>query len=330
MMMTCKATLIALAALLSAGPCLAQSTWKPERNVEIMTGTAAGGALDRNARLIQNIIDKRRLMEVPITVVNKVGGGGAVSWAYMNLRPGDGHYLSLASVVLMTNHITGASKISYTDLTPIVHLMSEYQTLGVRADSPFKTGKELIERVRADPTSVTFGLGTSLGGSSHISISMVAKAAGIDARKLRFVIFKSGGAAALALLGGHVDVVASSANNYVRHVEAGKMRILGVAAPQRLGGAFANNPTWREQGIDAVFENWRGIYGPKGLRREQVAYWEEVFAKVVEADEWDQELKRNLSVSTFMRQKEMTAFLQANYRQLHEILSDLGYAKSNP
>ena len=83
----------------------------------------------------------------------------------------------------------------------------------------------------------------------------------------------------------------------------------------------------REQGIDAVFENWRGIYGPKGLRREQVAYWEEVFAKVAETDEWDQELKRNLSVATFMRQKEMTGFLQTNYRQLHEILSDLGYAK---
>ena len=185
----------------------------------------------------------------------------------------------------------------------------------------------MIDRLRVDPTSVRFGLGTSLGGSSHISISMVAKSAGIDARKLRFAVFKSGGAAALALLGGHVDVVASSANNYVMHVEAGKMRILGVAAPQRLSQGFANAPTWREQGIEAVFENWRGIYGPYGLRREQVAYWENVFAKLVETDEWKQELNHNLSVSTFMRQKEMMVFLQANYRQLSEILSDLGYAK---
>ncbi len=319
--------MLVMASLLVAGTCLAQSTWKPEHNVEFMTGTAAGGALDRNARLIQSIIQQRGWVNVPFTVINKSGGGGAVSWAYMNLRPGDGHYLSLASIVLMTNKITGANPITYTDLTPIVHLMSEYQAMAVRADSPFKTGKELIDRLRADPTSVTFGLGTPRGGSSHISISLLAKAAGIDARKLRFAVFKSGGDAAVALLGGHVDVVASSANNYVRHVEAGKMRILGVAAPQRLSEGFSNIPTWREQGFDAVFANWRGIYGPKGLDTEQITYWEDVFAKVVETDEWKQELRRNLSVPTFMRHKEMSGFLNANYQQFHEILSELGYVK---
>lgn len=318
---------LGLALLFAAGACLAQSGWRPEHNVELMTGTAAGGALDRNARLIQSVIQQKKLMDMPITVVNKVGGGGAVSWAYMNQRPGDGHYLSLASVVLMTNHITGANSISYTDLTPIVHLMSEYQAMAVPIDSPFKTAKNLVDRLRADPTSVRFGLGTSLGGSSHISISMVAKAAGIDAKKLRLAVFKSGGESALAMLGGHVDVVASSALNYVRHVEAGKMRILGIAAPHRLGGPLANVPTWREQGINAVFANWRGIYGPKGLNREQVAYWEEVFAKIVETDEWKEELARNLSVATFMRQKEMLGFLKSNYQELHEILSDLGYAR---
>ncbi|MBX3664485.1 MAG: tripartite tricarboxylate transporter substrate binding protein [Burkholderiales bacterium] len=322
-----RVAIFAMASLFAAGTCLAQPGWKPEHNVEFMTGTAAGGALDRNARLIQNVIQQRGWMNVPFTVINKSGGGGAVSWAYMNLRPGDGHYLSLASILLMTNKITGANPITYTDLTPIVHLMSEYQAMAVRADSPFKTGKELIDRLRTDPASVTFGLGTPRGGSSHISISIVAKAAGIDARKLRFAVFKSGGEAAVALLGGHVDVVASSANNYVRHVESGRLRILGVAAPQRLGDGFANAPTWREQGVDAVFENWRGIYGPRGLSPEQVAYWEDIFAKVVETDEWKQELRRNLSVPTFMRHKEMSAFLKTNYQQFHEILSELGYAK---
>lgn len=325
--MTRHAALVAITFIFSAATCFAQSAWKPEHNVELLTGTAAGGALDRNARLIQHIIQQRNLVDVPITVVNKRGGGGAVSWAYMNLKPGDGHYLSLASVVLMTNRITGANSITYTDLTPIAHLMAEFQTMAVRADSPIKTGKELIERLRADPTSVTFGLGTSRGGSSHISISMVAKAAGLDPKKLRFAVFKSGGAAALALLGGHVDVVASSANNYVRHLEAEKIRILGVAAPQRLGGAFATAPTWREQGIDAIFENWRGIYGPKGLKPEQIAYWEEVFAKVAETEEWNKELARNLSVPRFMRHKEMVPYLKQSYRELHDILAELGYAK---
>ena len=296
--------------------------------MEFLTGTAAGGALDRTARLIQRIIQERRLVDVPIAVVNKVGGGGAVSWAYINQRPGDGHYLSVTSIVLMTNRITGANPITYTDLTPIVQLMAEYQAIAVPADSPFKTGKDLINRLRADPTSVSFGLGTSLGGSTHTTIAMVVMAAGgIDVKKLRFAVFKSGGESAVAMLGGHVDVVASSANNYVKLVEAGKVRILGVAAPQRLGGQFANIPTWREQGVDAVFANWRGIAGPKGLKQEQIAYWEEVFAKVVEADEWKQQLERNLSVPTFMRHKETMAFLESNYREMRTILSELGLAK---
>jgi putative tricarboxylic transport membrane protein len=76
-----------------------------------------------------------------------------------------------------------------------------------------------------------------------------------------------------------------------------------------------------------VFANWRGIYGPKGLGTGQITYWEDVFAKVVETDEWKQELRRNLSVPTFMRHKEMSDFLNVNYQQFHEILSELGYAK---
>jgi len=311
----------------SSQPAIAQTQWSPTRNVELLTGTAAGGALDRTARLLQRIIQEKRLTETPVTVVNKVGGGGAVSWAYMNQKPGDGHFLSVTSVLLMTNRITGANPLSYTDITPIVQLMSEYQAIAVAADSPIASGKDLLDRLRADPASVRFGLGTSLGGSSHIAICSVAKAAGIDPRKLRFVIFKSGGESTTALLGGHVDAVGSNPANFARHVESGRLRSVGVAAPRRLGGAFAGVPTWTEQGNRTVVTNWRGIAGPKGLSPQQIVYWESVFAKAVEADEWKRDVEQNLAVAEFMRHREAMAFLESNYKELHAILAELGLAK---
>jgi len=305
----------------------AQERWKPERTVEILTGTAAGGALDRTARLIQSILQEQKLVDAPVQVVNKIGGGGAVSWAYMNQRPGDGHLLSVTSVVLMTNKITGSNPITYTDVTPIVQLLSEYVAITVRTDSPLRNGRDFIERLRADPSSIRFGLGTSLGASSHIGIALVAKAAGIDVKKLKFAVFKSGGESAVAVLGGHVDVVGSSAGNYLNYVKAGQMRVLGIAAPQRLGGVFADAPTWRELGVDAVFANWRGIAGPRGMSAAQIAYWDEVFAKMVRHEAWQKQCETIMCVETFMGNAETRKFLEAQYRELHAILSEVGLAK---
>ena len=308
------------------GSALAQS-WTPNRTVELLVGTAAGGALDRTGRVLQQVIQARKLAPVPINVVNRVGGGGAVSWAYMNQKPGDGHYLSVTSTPLITNRLTGANPISYTDVTPIVHLLAEYHAIAVSADSSIKTGKDFIDRLRADPTSIRFGLGTPLGASSHIAISSVVKAAGLDPRKLRFAIFKSGAESTTALLGGHVDVVATSAGNFARQVEAGKIRLIGIASPKRLTGVLASTPTWNEQGINSVFSNWRGIVGPKGLTAAQISYWENVFAKAVESDEWKADVESVMGVPEFLRHKEAVAFLEQDHRQTLAILTELGIAK---
>lgn len=301
--------------------------WTPNRQVEVLIGTAAGGALDRTGRVLQQAIQNRKLAPVPLNIVNKVGGGGAVSWAYMNQKPGDGHYLSITSTPLITNKLTGANPISYTDVTPIVHLLAEYHAIAVAADSNIRTGKDFIEKLRADPASIRFGLGTPLGASSHIAISSVVKAAGIDPKKLRFAIFKSGAESTTALLGGHVDVVATSAGNFARQVEAGKIRLIGIASPKRLTGILASVPTWNEQGINSVFSNWRGVAGPKGLSPAQIAFWENVFAKAVESDEWKADVESVMGVSEFLRHRETMAFLDQDYKQTAAILTELGLVK---
>ncbi len=301
--------------------------WKPEKNVEIVTGSTPGGGLDRTARLIQKVWQEKRMVDAAVTVVSKPGGGNAVSWAYLNRHVGDGHYLSITSLSLLTNHITGSNPLKHTDVTPIAQLFSEYLAFAVNGDSPIKTGKDLVDRLKKDPKSLSIAITPSVGGSNHIAVGLVMKSAGVDIKKLKTVVFNSGGEGTIALLGGHVDLFAVSAANFLEQVKAGKVRIVAICSPQRLGGALADIPTWKEQGINVVFGTWRGVIGPKGMNEAQIAYWEEKFTKLVQTVEWKKELENNLFVDTFMKSNESKKYLEAQYNELKDVLIALGVAK---
>lgn len=311
--------------LLSAGPAAAQ--WKPEKSVEIIVGTGPGGGQDKTARTLQHLLTDKRLIETPVTVVNKPGGGGAVGWAYLNQHAGDAHYVMIGTTTLLTSQITGRSTVGYNDITPLVMLLSESVALSVRHESPLLTGKDLVDRLKKDASSVSASIGSSVGGPNHIAFALIAKAAGGDVKKLKTVVFQGGGEAITATLGGHVDLISSAANNVIPHLAAGKMRVLGIAAPHRLGGVFANVPTWKEQGIDVHITNWRMLAGPKGLTAAQVAYWDGVLARLVKTDEWKKDLDNNVFENTYMNSDETRRYLKAQYDQFHAALSEVGLAK---
>src|SRR6185436_291059 len=109
------------------------------------------------------------------------------------------------------------------------------------------------------------------------AVAMVAKAAGIDPKRLKVVIFPSGSQSQAALLGGHVDLVPTGVSNLGGPVQDGRLRVLAITSPQRMEGVFAQVPTWKENGIDVVIGQWRGIMAPPGISPAQIAYWEEVF-----------------------------------------------------
>src|SRR5258706_7938041 len=142
--------------------------WHPEKPVEIISGVAPGGALDIMARAMQKIWQDRRAFSVPSTVVNRPGAGSSVAWTYLNSHPGDAHYLAVTSATLLTNAITGSNPLNHNDVTPLAQMLSEYVVFAVRADSPLKTARDLVERLKRDPASISFGLATTLGNPSHI------------------------------------------------------------------------------------------------------------------------------------------------------------------
>jgi len=314
---------IALAA--SAGNAIAE--WKPDKPIEIVVGTGVGGGQDKSARTVQRILQERRLVDVPVTVVNKPGGGGAVGWTYLNQHAGEGNIIYVGNPTLLTNHIAGRSRINYTHVTPLAILLSESVAVSVLPSSPLRTGKDLLARFKADTASISMAVGSSLGSTNHIAMALLAKAAGGEPKKLRTVVFQGGGEAITALLGGHIDVNSSAANNVVPHKETGKIRVLGFTAPKRLGGVLADVPTWKEQGVNAVVTNWRMVCGPKGMTAAQIAYWDRVLSRLVQTDEWKKDLEANIFENAYLASAATERYMQAEYEQFRSALAELGMAK---
>lgn len=316
----------AIAFALISGTAPAQPAWKPEKPVELIALNAPGGGGDRILRIMSSIMQERRYLDVPANVVNKPGGGGAVAYAYLNQHPGDAHYLVLASKSILTNHIAGRGP-SYTEFTPVAFLFGEYISVTVKPESPLKTGRDIVERLKKDPAALSFGIATSMGNPNHQGVASALKAAGVDIRKMRTVIFPSGGAATTAMLGGHVDVVPITAAFAASMARQGQVRVITVTAPSRLADVLADVPTWREQGYDAVVSNWRGMVGPRGMAPVQVAYWEHALSRFVESDEWKKELEKNFWRSEYMRSAEMRKYLDQDNEQVKAFLAELGLAK---
>ena len=301
--------------------------WKPERNIELIVPGGAGGGQDRTARVMQKVMQEG-LVSATVSVVNRPGGGSNIAYVYLNQFAGDGHYLASATATLLTNHILGVSPLSYTHFTPVSVLYGEYIGFAVGAEGPFKSGKDLIARMKSAPDSVSFAFGTSAGNANHIGIALALKAAGIDASRAKTVVFKASIEATNALMGGHVDVVATPISTYLPVLGTGKIRIVAIAAPKRVGGKFAEVPTWKEQGYDAVMPSFRMFIGAKGLTAAQLRYWDGVFAKLAASPVWKQELEANEWQGSYMTGAESRRFLDARYDEYRKILTELKLARS--
>ena len=319
---------LAAATLCAAVDTPAQSGWKPESAVEIIVPSGPGGGTDHTGRVVQQIMQQQKLVTVPVNVVNKTGGGGAIAVNYLNQFRGNAHYMHLASAVFLTAHIVGRTTTSYTDVTPLALLQSEYVVMAVKSDSPLKSASDVVARLRQDPGALSISVGTSFGGANHSAIAAVARAGGIDPKKLKTVVFKASADAALAALGGHVDIVSASASQVLTHVRSGQLRLIGVTAPSRLKGDLGTVPTLKEQGINVEVNNFRMLLGPKDLAAPQVAYWDQVLARLVQTDEWKRDLERDVVEDTYMNSRDIRRYLDAEYAELKSLLTEMGLVKS--
>ncbi len=319
---------LSIAAMLAGVAAVAGAqAWSPQKNVEIVVPNPPGGSNDKTARSLERIMLANKLLPVSLSIQNKAGGGGSIAYTYVQQRTADPHFLVVSGPAILTNHIVGSSTLRHTDLTAVASLFDDYTVFAVNANSNLKTGRDLIERLRKDPKSVTIGFSPLLGSHNHIAAGVLMKTIGGQARDLKAVAFKGSADALTTLLGGHIDLVTTAAGNAAPHVAAGRLRVIGITSAQRFPGVYANVPTWKEQGADFTYGAWRAIFAPKGLTPQQSAFWEGVLRKATEAPEWKDELEKNIWSNVFTAGAEFSKELEQDYAAMKAVLVDLGLAK---
>ena len=305
----------------------AQPAWRPEKAVEIIVPTAAGGINDQITRLMQRIWQNEKLLSVPAVIMNKAGGNQSLAVVYLTQKAPDPHYLLYATATVFTNQLAGLTPLGYTDLTPLACLVVDYSVVTVALDSPIKTMRDLVERLKTDPGALSFGM-VSRGGPNHLALSQAVRSAGVDPRKLKTVVFKTNAESHMAVVGGHIQAVVSSVSAALPQVQAGHTRMLAIAAPQRVAGPLAGLPTMREQGINATgVSNWRAIFGAKGMTPAQAAFWDNALARLAASEEWGRELEGTNMTRFFLRGRDFAKYLDEEYAATRAVMADLGLTK---
>ena len=327
--LSCRAVVVSVVLLFAAyGNAVAQTQgWKPDRVLELIVGTAPGAAPDKTARAIQRIWQAQGIFDGAVTVVNKPGGGNLIAWNYLNQHAGNGHYLMIGNLNVLISRAIGRSPHARSDFIWVATLFDEYFALSVRSDSPIAGGRDLVAKLQQDPGSLSIGVSTSIGGANHLSAALALQRAGIEARRVRFVAFKGSADSITALLGGHVDAVATAVSAVVPHVQGGRMRTVAVSSPQRLPGVLAQAPTWEEQGVKGTMTNFRTIIGPKGMEQAATLFWERRLALLADQEEWKADLARNLWVWNFLDAANTQVAVSGYAEDVETLVSALGLRK---
>ncbi len=293
----------------------------PNETVEIVAPASPGGGWDTTARAVQKIMIDNDLTEQNINVINKPGGGGEVGWQYLKSR--SPNTISINSSLLLSNKELGLSDLGTEDFTPIAILATEWISLTASNQSNLDSGKEVMEKLKKDPKSLTIGVAPGLGNNDHLAFVQAAKAYGVDVDKLDFLVYKSGGDLQTALLGGHVDVASTAVSEVKEQHQTGKLKMLAVTSEKPVKG-IEDVPTWKDQGIDVVFPHWRGVMGPKDMTPAERKYWDETMKEVVKSDSW-QEIRKNNDWENFYKDSEESEkFLKSQQKKYKQLVKDSG------
>lgn len=275
---------LAGATLLFAGSLIAE----PKRP-ECIAPASPGGGFDLTCKLAQSALVDEKLLSKPMRVTYMPGGVGAVAYnAVVAQRPADGNTITAFSSGSLLNLAQGKfGRFDENAVKWLAAVGTSYGAIAVPADSPFKNLGDLVAALKADPSKVVIGSGGTVGSQDWMQTALIAKAAGIDPKQLRYVALEGGGEIATALLGGHIQVGSTDISDSMPHIRAGKMRLLAVFAEERLKDeGMTDIPTAKEQGYDIVWPVVRGFYvGPK-VSDEDYAFWKGAFDKLLASEDF--------------------------------------------
>ncbi|MGR4068540.1 Bug family tripartite tricarboxylate transporter substrate binding protein [Billgrantia sp. C5P2] len=317
--------LIAIAAFtLSAGSAMA---FEPQGKVECLAPADPGGGWDFTCRSVGNVMEQLDLVPRSVQTVNMAGAGGGVAFAHtVSKRAGDEQLLVAASTATTTRLAQGQFPGMTADMVNwIGALGADYGVIAVAADSDYDDLPELMEALKEDPRSVKFAGGSAKGGWDHLKVLIAADAAGVeDLPRIAYLSYNNGGEAMTQVVGGHVDAFTGDISEAQGFLESGDLRVLAVLSDERLPGDFADIPTAKEQGIDAVGPNWRGFYMPADISDEAKQYWVDAMDTIYESQEWQDIMTNNGLMPFHMSAGEFETFVTEQINDIETLSKDIG------
>lgn len=316
----------ALACAAVSAPALA---FEPQ-NPECIAPANPGGGWDFTCRQVGKALQDLGLVPGTVQVVNLAGGGGGVAFAeVVNKRNDDKNLIVAASSATATRLAQGAYPGNNMDQVRwLATIGADYGIIAVAKDSDINTLPELMDRIKADPRSISIAGGSAVGGWDHLKVLLAARKAGIeDVRSIKYVAFNGGGEAVTQLLAGSVQAFTGDASEAKGFVDSGDIKVIAVLAPERLEGDFASFPTAKEQGIDVIGANWRGFYAPGEMSDDAYNYWVGAIGKVYDSAEWKEIMARNGLAPLNLRGAAFQDFVAESVHSITELSKKIGLIK---
>jgi putative tricarboxylic transport membrane protein len=306
-------------------------SWEPTKPVQFIVPAGTGGGADQMARFIQGVIAKNGLMKQPLVVVNKGGGAGAEGFLEVKKAKGDPHIIVITLSNVFTTPLGTGVPVTWKDMTPVAMLALDQFMLWVNAETPYKTAREYIEAVKSgDDKSFKMG-GT--GSKQEDQIITVALEKITAPKKLTYVPYGGGGQVAVQLVGKHVHSTVNNPIEAVSQWEAGAVRPLCIFDSKRSGytgkvtanRAWSDIPTCKEAGVDVQYQMLRGVFMPPDVKLEHVAFYVDLFKKVMATDDWKKFMEDGAFSQTFMSGDEFKKWLEVNNQLHYDLMKEAGF-----
>ena len=312
-------------------PVTAQGKWEPTKPVEFIIPAGQAGGADLMVRKIQGIVLKHNLAKQPILPINKPAGAGSEGFLDVKASAKDPHKVIITLSNLFTTPLAQGTPFNWKDLTPVAMLALDQFVLWVNADSPYKTAQQYLAAVKAGADKQFKMAGT--GVKQEDQIITVALERLTVPKKFTYVPFPGGGAVAVQLVGKHVDSTVNNPNEAVGQWRAGKLRPLCLFDAKRSTYtkkvtdtmAWSDIPTCREAGVNTEYQMLRGIFMPSGVTADQVAYYVDLFKRVMATPDWQEFMEQGAFNQTFMTGEPYRKWVEANEKLHYDLMKEAGF-----
>ncbi|WP_160122599.1 Bug family tripartite tricarboxylate transporter substrate binding protein [Rhodovarius lipocyclicus] len=321
-----RSVIAAATALPFSAPALVAAQGFSPQNPECIAPAAPGGGFDITCRLTTRVLQETGISPVPIRTQNMPGGIGAVAINNINAqRRADPNVIVAFSTGSWLNMAQGRfGRFGENDVRWIGAIGADYGVIAVKRDSPMNSLQDLVAAFRQNVAGIPVGSSGAVGSQDWTKVALIARAAGQDPRRMRYVPFEGGGQAMAALLGGHIQVFPGDASEIRGQVEAREIKLLAVLSPNRLPGVLADVPTAKEQGVNVEWPIVRGFYGPPQMPDAAYNWWVDAIRRLQANPVWAEQRNAQGLFEFTMVGEEFSRFAKARTAEYRQLARDVG------